>query len=120
MATKRELKKIIRNTCAGMALEIISAGDVFEQIDPKDVEQIVYDCALLQMKTLSRLNIAFDRGRADFDNPHDYKTARNSYYHKAYKALMADFGKELEVIVARMNTAMPDDVKKILKEAANG
>ena len=52
MSNKRDLKKIIRNTCGGLALDMVNAGELFPQINPKDVEQIVYDCALLQLGTL--------------------------------------------------------------------
>ena len=64
MSNKRDLKKIIRNTSGGLALDMVNAGELFPpRSNPKDVEQIVYDCALLQLGTPRRLSIAFDRSR---------------------------------------------------------
>ena len=119
MATKRDLKKLIRDTCGGLALEMISAGDIFKSIDPKDVEQIVYECALLQAGTLSRLSIAYDRTPADFATRHEYAHDRRAYFAKAYKALMADFWQKVEEIISHMHAALPDDVRAILKKAAD-
>ncbi len=120
MSNKRDLKKIIRNTCGGLALDMVNAGELFPQINPKDVEQIVYDCALLQLGTLRRLSIAFDRSRSDFADKGEYTHARREYFSKAYSALMAEFYKDVEEIIKRMNAALPEDVRLILKKVANG
>lgn len=119
MANKRELKKMIRNTCGGLALDMISAGNVFPQINQKDVEQTVYDCALLQLNTLSKLNIIFDRSHSDFASPNEYTRARSAYFRKAYSALMVEFEKGVDSIIKNMNAALPDDVRQILKKVAN-
>lgn len=119
MSTKRDLKKNIRNTCGGLALDMVSAGNLFPQISSKDVEDIVYDCALLQLDTISRINIVFDRSHADFPNVREYNIARHEYFTKAYRALMTEFNRGVGEIVKRMNAALPDDVRRILKKAAN-
>ena len=81
MATKRDLKKLIRDTCGGLAFGMISP--------------------------------------ADFATRHEYAHDRRAYFAKAYKALMADFWQKVEEIISHMNAALPDDVRAILKKAAD-
>lgn len=99
MANKRDIKKIVRATCGMLALETVNAGELFSQINPKDVEQVVLDCAMLQVKTLRRINVASNR--------------------KAFAVVKAEFDADVAEIIKRINAAMPDDVRMILKKAAN-
>lgn len=117
MANKRELKKFVRNTCGAIALDMILAYDAFPQIDRKNVHEVVLDAARLQTKTLRRMSVAFDRTPAQFDNTADYHKARKAFYAEAYTKLLADFDAEVELIVKKMNAALPDDVRAAIKEA---
>lgn len=119
MANKRDLKKFIRNTCGNIALDIVIVGEHFSQIDKKDVEKIVMDCAVLQTTTISRLGIAFDRSEADFATKGEYTAARRKYFRRAYKALVGQFDKDVAELVKDMNRALPDEVRQSLKKAVN-
>ena len=119
MANKRDLKKFIRNTCGNIALDMVIVGDHFSQIDKKDVEKIVFDCAVLQTTTISRLGIAFDRTEADFATKAEYAAARRKYFRRAYTALLEQFDKDVEELVKNMNQALPDEVRQSLKQAVN-
>lgn len=53
MATKRQLKKAVRNTCGALAAEIIFARAAFPSIDRKNVLDIIVEIAGLQSDTLT-------------------------------------------------------------------
>ncbi len=118
MANKRDLKKFVRNTCGALALDMVTVSDLFPQIDSKDVEKVVYDCAVLQTSTLSKAGISFDRSASDFESKSAYSAARRSYFRKAYRALKEQFAADVDKLVKVMNQALPDDVRQILRKAA--
>lgn len=118
MATKRQLKKAIRNTCGALAAEIILARAAFPQIDRKQVHDIVADIAGLQADTLAKVSIAFDKTPRDYADGAQYKKARRTYFNTAYTHLLDGFDKAVEDIVAKMNAALPADVKAQIKAVA--
>ncbi|MDE6207520.1 MAG: hypothetical protein K2M55_06895 [Muribaculaceae bacterium] len=118
MANKRELKKFIRNTCGALALDMIQAGELFPVIESQDVQKVVLEAAKLQTATLRRIEIAFDRRRADFENAKEYAKARHEYYNKAYAALLDNFDKEVAAILTLMNQSLPEEVREVFKKAA--
>lgn len=117
MANKRELKKFIRNTCGALALDMILAKESFKQIDRKAVHDVIVAAARLQGKTLRRVQFSFDRSPKSFDDYKSYKKARAEYYRQAYATLLADFNTEVGEIVKEMNAALPEEVRKAIKEA---
>ena len=48
---------------------------------------------------------------ATFADKGEYTRARSEYFSKAYSALMAEFYKDVEEIIKRMNAALPEDVR---------
>jgi len=117
MANKRELKKFIRNACGAVAVDMILARDAFPQIKSSDVHRIVRDVVTLQESSLRRVSISFDRQPSDFENAAEYMKARRIYFRQAYGKLLADFDEGLQAIVKKMNAALPDEVRKQIKEA---
>lgn len=117
MANKRELKKFVRNTCGSLALDMELVGQLFPEINPQDVRQVVIEAAKLQTATIRRANISFDRCPADFETRAQYNKARNAYFRKAYTALLDGFDRDIAEIVKRMNQALPDEVRQVLKKA---
>ncbi len=117
MANKRQLKKFVRHTCGMFAAEILMARAEFPEIDRKTVYNIVRHLASLQTRTLCRANVAYDHSRRDSE-PAVYGKTRAAYYRTAYRHLLDDFYAELDTILKDMNAALPADVRKILKEAA--
>lgn len=118
MATKRQLKKSVRNTCGALAAEIILARAAFPSIDRKKVHDIIVEIASLQSTTLAKTSIAFDKAPRDYDNKAEYKKARRTYFDKAYTALLDSFDNAVAEIIKMMNAALPDDVRMAIKEAA--
>ncbi len=118
MANKRTLKKLIQNTCGSLALDMVMAGECFNQINNEDIENVVVECGRLQVRTIGRLAVSFDRSRKEFADAHAYKEARHQYFRKAYTALLDQFNKEVAQIVAQMNKALPDEVREALKKIA--
>ena len=59
----------------------------------------------------------------DFDEAKDWNdgtpTEASDKQAVSYRALMIEFNRGVEEIVKRMNAALPDDVRQILKKAAN-
>lgn len=117
MANKRELKKFIRNTCGALALDMVLARESFPAIDRKAVHDVVLEAARLQTRTLSRVSVEFDRTPAQFESKAAYNKARQAFYKEAYANLLADFEKAVKEIVGQMNAALPDEVRKAIKEA---
>ncbi len=117
MANKRELKKFIRNTCGALALDMVLARESFPVIDRKAVHDVVLDVARLQTRSLARVSVEFDRTPAQFESKAAYNKARHAFYNDAYAKLLADFNKSVKEIVAKMNAALPDEVRKAIKEA---
>lgn len=119
MANKRDLKKFIRNSCGALALDMVLARESFPQIDRKAVHEIVLDAARLQTATLRRVDVAFDRTPKDFESEQAYNKARSKYYKEAYTKLLDNFDAEIVEIVKKMNAALPEEVRKAIKEAIN-
>ena len=118
MATKRQLKKSVRNTCGALAAEIILARAAFPTIDRKKVHDIIVEIAALQSATLSKASIAFDKAPRDYAHKAEYNKARRTYFNTAYTALLDSFDDSVAEIIKKMNAALPDDVRQTIKEAA--
>lgn len=118
MATKRDLKKYVRNTCGSLAGEILLARAAFPVIDRKTVHDIINDIAVLQSASLAKVSVAFDKKERDFADPAQYRKARSEYYAKAYGSLVCDFDDAVLEIVKKMNAALPAEVREAIKEAA--
>lgn len=117
MATKRDLKKFIRNTCGALAAEIILARAAFPSIERAKVYDIVSDIAALQVNTLPKVSIAYDKKPTDFTNLAEYHKARHAYYATAYDHLLESFEAQVAEIVTKMNAALPEDVRATIKKS---
>lgn len=118
MATKRQLKKFVRNTCGALAAEIIMARAAFPQIARKDVHDIIVEIASLQADTIGKVSIAFDKTPRDFENHSLYRKERRTYFNTAYTKLLDAFDAKVGEIVKKMNAALPQEVKDEIKKAA--
>ena len=117
MATKRQLKKMVRNTCGALAAEIIFARAAFPQIDRKEVHDIIAEIAALQSDTLVKVGITFDKAPRDFEDGSLYKKARRDYFRKAFDSLMDSFDAGVEAVLKKMNAALPAEVRAQIKDA---
>lgn len=117
MANKRNLKKYIRTSCGAAAVDMILARDAFPQIKRGDVYNIVAQAVALQQGSLSRVGINFDHAPKDFENKAIYNKERAKYFRQAYAKLLADFADGLDELVKKMNEALPEEVRKQIKEA---
>lgn len=118
MATKRNLKKAVKAVCGNIAGECIIARNLIPGIDTDKMNGIVINIADLQYATITNVSFSFDKGKSAFENAHDYKTARDKYFRKAYSKLIDDFNKGIEDIVAQMNDALPAAQKEANVAAA--
>lgn len=118
MANKRQLKKFIKNSCGSIAAGTVLAAVVFPDVDRNAVNEIVNDAVELQTKSLSRINVSFDKREADFENRGAYNKARHEYYAAALRSLLKDFDAKVLELVAKMNAAMPQAVRDEFKKAA--
>lgn len=107
MASKRTLKKQIRQVCGDIAGECITASWLIKDADRKQLEQCVIKAAQLQMSALQHVNISFDKTPKDFSTKHEYKKARKQYYKAAIKSFEKGFGQKMEEIVNDMNKSVP-------------
>ncbi len=118
MATKRQLKKFVRNTCGALAAEIILARAAFPQIERKCVHDIISDIARLQAETIAKVGITFDKTPRDYTIGAEYKKARRTYFNTAYTKLLDNFDGSVSEIVKKMNAALPSEVREEIKAAA--
>lgn len=118
MATKRQLKKFVRNTCGALASEIILARVAFPSIERKQVHDIIAEIARLQGETLAKIGISFDKTPRDFADGSEYKKARRTYFNTAYTKLLHSFDASVGEMVKKMNAALPAEVREQIKKAA--
>lgn len=118
MASKRLLKKYVRNVCGSLAAEMLLSM-VFPSINHEVALEVVEDVARLQAKTLRKVSISFaepiDRHT---QTKADIRKARTAYFKKAYAVLLEEFDQNVEAIVKKMNSALPEDVRAAFKELA--
>lgn len=118
MATKRQLKKFVANTCGAMAAEIILARAAFPVIERKTVYDIISKIAALQNDTIKKVSLSFDKAPRDFANKSEYNKARRTYFATAYTKLLSYFDGAVADIVKEMNAALPAEVRETLKGVA--
>lgn len=116
MSNRRQLKKYVHAVCDGLSAEISIASLAFPEINTEEVNAILNDIAALQVDTLSKVSVAFDKSKAEA--PEEYTKARRTYFRQAYGKLHEEFVNGVEEIVKRMNAALPEDVRSSFKEAA--
>ncbi|MDE6190348.1 MAG: hypothetical protein K2G47_01870 [Muribaculum sp.] len=118
MANKRKLKKAIKAACGNMAGECIMTRNYVPGVDVQKIDEIIFNIADLQYVTVENVTFSFDKSESNFESRHDYKKAREAYFHKAYKKLISDFKKGVDDIVNQMNAALPTEQKERNKAAA--
>ncbi len=118
MANKREIKKFIRNTCGALAAEMLLAHAAFPEIDRKETYEIITDIATLQTSALAKVGVTFDKTPDAFEDLHLYRKDRRRYFRAAFSKLMEEFDNSVLEIVKKMNAALPENVRQVLKEAA--
>ncbi len=104
---RRNLKKQISYVCGDIALECHFAANSIPGVDVKKLYQSIIDAAQLQVATVSKVSVSFDKTPGDFESRDLYNKARASYYKKAYAALLTEFNNHISEIVKQMNSALP-------------
>lgn len=117
MSKRRELKKYVRTVCGDLAGSILETAYVFNGVKNSDVCEIINEIAALQVETLAKAGVAYDKTPSTSD-PAAYRKERRSYYHTAFRTLIHEFNASVLEIVKKINAAVPEDVRKQLKEAA--
>ena len=118
MANKRDLKRFIRNVSGDVAGELVFAKNFIDGIDADEFENIVCEIAVLQVTSVDRVSVAFDRNLKSFDgNKNAYNKARRSYYKSCYGELKKEFQDALNGIISNMNALLPQYVKDANKAA---
>ena len=107
MASKRQIKKAIRNACGDIAGECIFAESAFGENNLEAWDSIIIDTALLQEETVNRVNNKFGKKVKDFANRNEYNKARRAFFKQCEKELSDYFRAEVENIAKRMNDLMP-------------
>ncbi|MDE6113622.1 hypothetical protein E4T81_04550 [Barnesiella sp. WM24] len=118
MANKRKLKKAIKAACGNMAGECIMTRNYVPGVDTRKMDEIIFSIADLQFSSIENVSFSFDKSEKSFSSRHEYKKAREAYFHKGYKKLIDDFKKGVDQIVGLMNEALPAEQKERNKAAA--
>ena len=117
MSNRRNFKKYVRAVCGDLAAGILETSYAFEGVKHSDVRAIISDIATLQVDTLAKAGVAYDKCPSAMEAG-EYRKARRTYFHKAYKALADEFNNSVKDILKKINAALPADVRESLKEAA--
>lgn len=108
LTSKRDLKKYINRVSEEVAQSVLPAAVVSKVIDDAQANDILTQISQLSTKSLSRINIAFDKSPESFDNIRAYATAKKAYYREAYAKLLADFEAGVEKIIAPINKKLTE------------
>lgn len=118
MSNRRELKKYVRAVCGDLAAGILETSYAFDGVKSADVREIINKIASLQVDTLAKVSVAFDKTPATMEEGENYRAARGKFYHKAYSALLEEFHKSVNEILKEINAAIPEEVRTSLKATA--
>lgn len=118
MASKRDLKKYIKYTCADIAGECIFALDFFDGIDCEKMENIIVKAAYLQTEMIDKVSVSFDKTLKTFNgNTYEYNKARKAYFKKCYQSLRKELATSVNTLVEEMNSALSKEQKEANKAA---
>lgn len=110
MSNRRELKKYVKTVCGELSGACIEMYIMFpDQVKREDVEALVCEAAGLQVETIAKLNIVFDKSRKA--DPEGYTKARRVYFREAFAALVRDFNTRVSEIVKKMNELLPEGAR---------
>ncbi len=119
MANKRILKKQVQHVCGDIAAECIFASEYIPGVDADKMGELVCRVAVLQQKTVEKLNFSFDKTPADFETRGQYNKAHRAYCSAAYNSLKESFNNEVNEIVKAMNALLPDAARQVNKQIAS-
>lgn len=120
MATdKRTLKKEIRMICGSLAGECVITKITVPEVDPKALNDIIYDIADLQTNALRLVNISYPRTGSSFATRKEYMDDRHKYFKAAFAKLKSDFNARVEAIIKAMNAALPASQKEANRKVAS-
>ncbi len=106
LTNKRQIKKYINRVCDDVAQEVLPTAVHVKAISEEEADNILTDISVLQVKSLSRLNIAFDKSVEAFDNIKAFNSAKSAYYRQAYNKLIEDFNNEIQKLISPVNKAI--------------
>lgn len=118
-SNKRQLKKEIRMICGALAGECVVAKMTVPGIDGEALNNVIYELADLQENAIVKISIACPQTPKSFANTGEYRKARRAYFAAAFKKLKDEFNDHIEVIVKKMNAALPQEQKDANKAALN-
>ena len=118
MANKRNFKKMVRCVCGEIAGQCIYTQNFIDGIDGDKMDDIICDVAMLQVRTIDRVSVSFDRNMKSFSgNAREYRKAREIYFKKCYEGIKKEFMASLNEVVSRMNALIPQEVRDANKAA---
>lgn len=118
MASKRDLKKYIKYTCADIAGECVFAMNFFVGIECDKMENIIIKAAYLQTETIDKVSVSYDKTLKSFNgNAFEYHKARKAYFKECYKSLRKELAEAVNALVNEMNSALSQEQKAANKAA---
>ena len=118
MASKRDLKKYIKYTCADIAGECVFAMNFFNGIECDKMEDIIVKAAYLQTETIDKVSVSYDKTLKSFNgNAYEYNKARKTYFKECYKSLRKELANSVNALVIEMNSAITQEQKAANKAA---
>lgn len=118
MASKRDLKKLIKITCGDIVGECVFAKLYFDGVNQDKMDEIIVRTACLQTSAIDKVTVWYDKTLKSFDGDvRAYRKARNEYYKCCFNAIKAELSEAVSEIVAEMNAALSQEQKDANKAA---
>ena len=119
MANKREFKKYADALGSSACEQMVYIYETTDNVDKdkvaKAIEKVL--CAVAAAKSNS--DVTFDKGVKAFANLVEYSKAKKDFYRKLFDKINDNFHAQIDEALKLFNEAVPEEVKKDNKEAAN-
>lgn len=116
---KRDFKKYVEAVGDSACAQMADIYDTVENINKEKVADAVEKVIAAVAAAKSNADITFDKGVKAFENLKEYSKAKKSFFRQLFKKIYDDFYTELDAALKDFNSAIPEEVKKENKAAAN-
>lgn len=105
MATKRDLKKYMKNMSDNLVGETIFILNYYDNIDEEKANSVIEKILILATEKIDDVSVAFDKTcKISFGGDRRaYKKEHAAYYRQCYKKLADDFNDGIGEILKDMN-----------------
>ncbi len=121
MATKRDLKKYMKNMAADVAGETVFILNYYDNIDENKANKVLDDLIVLLTEKIDNVSVGFDKTCiVSFGGDRKaYRKAHTAYFKNCYKELLKEFNEGIQAVVKEMNSLLSKEQLAENKKMAN-